>query len=252
MKKQAAVYTIVKNESYHLKKWIDHYKKYFSPKDIYILDHESDDGSTDGLDVNVVKVYNKIVFDHRWLNETVTVQLQTLLQEYECVLFSEVDELIYSVQTPLNERIKNFLSEDKNYVRCLSHNVFQNFEKEEKDLEETDSILEYRNYWSRDVDYDKVLLTKIPLSWILGFHYLSSEEKPEIAEDLFLIHIHYFDLNLTVKRHANRLINNTVSADQAGSQNKTYDLGEIKKMIEKNYIHSEPIPENHKKALKHI
>ena len=96
------------------------------------------------------------------------------------------------------------------------------------------------------------MITKVPIVWTLGFHFLSSGEMPPLSEDIFLIHTHYFDLNLTAKRHAGRLQGYPICNDQSGSQNKTYDIGEIKKMIEKNYIDSEPIPENHKKALKHI
>lgn len=67
MKKKCAIFTIAKNEDYFLPKWIKHYKKYFDVSDIYILNHQSSDGSTDNLDVNVVDVFNELAFDHNWL-----------------------------------------------------------------------------------------------------------------------------------------------------------------------------------------
>lgn len=251
MKKASAVYTIVKNESYHLKKWLNHYKKYFSTEDIYILDHDSDDGSTDNLDVNVIKISNKFVFDHRWMNAVVTEQQVKLLEKYECVLFSEVDEIIYSIKVPLDKRISLFLKDrSSNYLKCKAYNIFQNFENKEKDLEESDLILDYRDYWNRDVDYDKILLTKVPITWTLGFHYLSSGESPSISEDLYLLHTHYFDLHLTIKRHSERIKDYLVSNDQSGTQNKVVDLEGVKKLISNNQENSELIPKIHKKILK--
>ena len=46
-KKKCAVFTIVKNENYFLPIWLKHYKRYFDNSDIYVLDHQSNDGSTD-------------------------------------------------------------------------------------------------------------------------------------------------------------------------------------------------------------
>jgi hypothetical protein len=251
MKKAAAVYTIVKNESYHLKKWINHYKKYFNVEDIYILDHDSDDGSTKNLDVNVIKITNKFVFDHRWMNAMVTEHQIKFLEDYECVLFSEVDELIYSVNVSLDKRIESFLKDNShNYLKCKSYNLYQNFIEEEKDLTEDDLILDYRNYWSRDVDYDKILLTKVPITWTLGFHHLSFGEPVEMAEDLFLLHTHYFDLDLTIKRHYDRIKDYLVCDDQSGVQNKILDKEGVKKLIDKNQGNSEKIPKKHKEALK--
>ena len=59
MKKKSAVFTIVKNENYFLPIWIKHYKKYFNESDMYVLDHQSNDASTNNLSVNVVPVINE-------------------------------------------------------------------------------------------------------------------------------------------------------------------------------------------------
>ena len=102
MKKKCAVFTIVKNENYFLPIWLKHYKKYFNNSDIYVLDHQSNDGSTNNLDVNVIRIDYKLAFDHHWLVQTVQQQQTKLLEEYESVLFAEVDEIIYTVNEPLN------------------------------------------------------------------------------------------------------------------------------------------------------
>jgi hypothetical protein len=100
-KKKCAVFTMVKNENYFLPIWLKHYKRYFDNSDIYILDHQSNDGSTEELDVNVELVINELAFDHQWLVNTVQNFQVKLLEQYESVLFAEADELVYTIGKPL-------------------------------------------------------------------------------------------------------------------------------------------------------
>ena len=109
MRKKCAVFTIVKNENYFLPIWLKHFTKYFDSSDIYILDHQSDDGSTHNLNVNVVKIINEYTFDHQWLVDQVQDMQTKLLNNYECVLFCEVDEIIYTINKDLNLLINEFL-----------------------------------------------------------------------------------------------------------------------------------------------
>ena len=80
MKKECAVFTIVKNENYFLPIWLKHFKKFFKSEDIYVLDHQSTDGSTEDLDVNVIPIFNDLTFDHQWLiNQVEKMQLLMLM-----------------------------------------------------------------------------------------------------------------------------------------------------------------------------
>src|SRR4029078_6916324 len=42
----SAVLTIAQNESLFLPVWLGYYSRFFNPDDVYVLDHDSDDGST--------------------------------------------------------------------------------------------------------------------------------------------------------------------------------------------------------------
>ena len=68
---KCALLTIVKNEKTFLPIWLRHYKNYFNDEDIYVLNHESNDNSTDHLEVNVFDIYNPLGFDHQWLVDTI-------------------------------------------------------------------------------------------------------------------------------------------------------------------------------------
>ena len=46
-RKRRAVVTMVHNESVFLPIWLRYYSRFFAPEDIYVLDNDSTDGSTD-------------------------------------------------------------------------------------------------------------------------------------------------------------------------------------------------------------
>lgn len=87
-KRKCAVFTIVKNESVYLPIWLRYYKKYFNDKDIYVLDHESTDGSTENLSVNCKLVTNDLFQDNEWLLSVTKEFQRKLLRDYRQVLFA--------------------------------------------------------------------------------------------------------------------------------------------------------------------
>jgi hypothetical protein len=252
MKKKCAVFTIVKNESYFLPIWLKHFKQFFSNEDIYILDHQSNDGSTTNLDVNVISVYNEKTFDHVWLVDQVQIMQQNLLKKYECVLFCEADELIYTINENFNDVIGKFLKDDNTkFISVRSHELVQDLENEAF-ISETDKIFENRNKWFHWEMYDKSLLSKIPLYWVIGFHNTTNYVK-DFTYELFLVHLHRADFELMMKRHIDRAKWNH-KHDGGGLQNLTdnrdFLLNKYFKYTEGKEL--ELIPFKHKEALKHI
>jgi hypothetical protein len=252
MKKKCAVFTIAKNESYFLPIWLKHFKQYFSNEDIYILDHQSTDGSTDNLDVVVAPVYNEKTFDHNWLVSQVQEAQQRLLERYECVLFCEADELVYTVDEDFNDVIDKFLSDDSaKFISVRSHELVQNIE-DEAPISETDKIFENRNRWFHHKMYDKSLLSKVPLHWVVGFHDTTDYVK-DFKYEMFLVHLHRVDFELMMKRHSDRATWNH-KHDGGGLQNLTDDRDFL---LNKYFKYTEGeeldfIPFKHKETLKHI
>ena len=250
MKKKCAVFTIVKNESYFLPIWIKHYKKYFDSSDIYVLDHQSTDGSTTGLDVNVIPVINEMAFDHQWLVNTVQQQQEKLREEYESVLFAESDELVYTLEKPLNEIIDDFINDSSvTHQTCSGYEVIEDIGNE-KILEPGDEIFRNRNFWFEHEMYSKTLLSKIPLRWIWGFHSainVSINKK----YNLFLCHLHRCDFEFMLKRHEERATKWKLKDDGAGVgfQHRIGDREGVLRYF--NDIPTKPtiIPEKHKEVL---
>jgi len=252
MKKKSAVFTIVKNENYFLPVWINHYKNYFDESDIFVLDHQSTDGSTDNLDVNVVSVVNELSFDHQWLVTTVQDFQKELLEKYECVLFAEADELLYTLNKNLNESIDDFLNDSScDYVSCIGYEVIQIL-KNEPELSFNDKIFEKRDYWFKHNDYNKTLLSKIPLNWIWGFHSTIGLNK-NFKYDLHMVHLHRVDFELMLKRHEERATKWKLKNDPgAGVQHRIGDREGVLKYFKDIPSKIESIPEDHKKMLKNI
>lgn len=253
MKKKSAVFTIVKNENYFLPIWIKHYKKYFDESDIYVLDHQSNDGSTENLTVNVVQVINELAFDHQWLVDTVQNFQKELLDKYECVVFAESDELLYSIEKPLNYVIEELINNpNQDYITCKGYEVIEM--KGERSLTPKDEIFENRNYWfNYSVNYDKTLISKIPLKWIWGFHSAIGKTKL-FTNEVYMAHLHRVDFEMMLKRHEERAKKWILKDDGAGIGFQ-HRIGDREGVMEyfKN-IPSLPvlIPIEHKNVLKGI
>ena len=224
------------------------YKKYFNNEDIYILDHQSTDGSTQNLDVNVIPLVNELAFDHQWLVNVISDFQHHLLQGYESVLFAESDELIYSLDEDLNVLIDKFvLDPDINFLSCHSHEVIQDLENEPS-LNKTDEILKHRNNWFYWDMYDKTLLTKIPLQYEWGFHNTIGYPK-NFKYDLFLLHLHRCDFELMLERHEERANKWKLKEDGGGFQHRISDKEELLKFFHSIPTPIESIPQSHKNAL---
>ncbi len=91
-----AAFTIAHDEPVMLPIWLRYYGRFFAPDDLFVLAHDTSDGSTDGLTglCNVVPVHREAAFDHRWLRTVVEDFQAFLLRSYETVLFAEVDEFV--------------------------------------------------------------------------------------------------------------------------------------------------------------
>lgn len=199
MKRKCAIFTTVKNESIFLPIWLRHYQQYFDNQDIYVLDHHSTDGSTTNLPVNVRTVENECVNDHGWLAQIAQDFQRELLRDYECVIFAESDEILYCVEKPLYQFIEEFINGNEDYVTFNGYSVIQDIEKE-PDLQSGDVIFEKRNKWYKDYAEDKTLLSKIPLEWNWGFHFLKDKNNNPHPE-CRIAHLHRFDFETMVKRH---------------------------------------------------
>ena len=197
---KCAVFTIVRDEAVILPVWLRYYSQYFSIEDMYVLDNDSKDGSTNNItQANVRIVHNEKYFDHAWLLKTVQdFQRQLFSEGYEYVLFTEADEIILINPDnghDLGAFIKNA---DKPTYRCTGFEIWQNTAFE-RPIDWTVNVMNQRRFWRGSPGFSKPLLSKVPLTWGAGFH--TCDNMPEPDPNLILCHLHWADMKTTLAKH---------------------------------------------------
>lgn len=255
MKKPFAVFTIAKDESVILPIWLKHYRQTFSDEDIYVLDHETKDGSTTNTGVNVIPIFNSEAGRHYWLVEQAQKFQAELLEKYEVVIYTDADEIIYSNRDgSLLDALEDFRNSDRQYVNVIGYESVHIMD-EEKPLDLSKPIIAQRQKWSREPVYDKPLLTKIPLAYSVGFH--QCQYPVSYGFELYMLHLHRMDYDIMLQRHVwkNKEWN---LADEGGLgwQNRIHEAEAVKRLMKEGYTGGNSayttIPLEHQTKLAHL
>lgn len=196
-KKRRAIVTMVHNEPVFLPIWLRYYSRFFAPEDIHVLDNDSTDGSTGGAGFVRVPVAHDRV-DWTWAVRTVEEYQHELLERYDVVLVTDVDEIVAPDPEwgTLDEYLDRF---DEEWVNCLGYELVH-LKEIEPPLNLDRPILDQRGYWYVNGAYDKPALATEPMSWTPGFHH-RSDGRYHFDPDLRLIHLHRMDYDLCLAKH---------------------------------------------------
>jgi hypothetical protein len=210
--KRRAAITIVHNEPVFLPIWLSYYSRFFDEEDIYVLDNDTSDGSTDGDGFVRIPVHHDSV-DHPWMVETVRGLQHELLDRYDAVLVTDVDEIVSPAPEwgTLGEYIDEF---GEWFVNCIGYEILHMVDREGP-YDPSRPILDQRSYWFANGAYNKPALATGPMDWLPGFHHRADGQvNPD--PNLYLIHLHRMDFEICRERHRGR-------RDRAWNEN---DLGE--------------------------
>lgn len=205
-----AIFTIVHNEKIMLPIWLRYYMRHAHAEDIWILDHNTIDGSTSGDNIPQGVNYKRIHGDaawmpHHFLNRQVEMHQQRLFRAgYKCVLFAESDEMIIAnpelFSGGLKQYLAAFLADDaRKFSRVVGYEIAHLSEGDgaEPVIDWSKSILSQRNFALRMVHFDKPLLSKVPLRFVPGHHHAKSHYSKNFDipfdNNLILVHLHYVD-----------------------------------------------------------
>lgn len=240
IKKRSCIFTFVKNEKVFLLIWLRYYSKFFNKEDIYVLDHDSNDGSIEDCrkhyGFNVIPLHWEF-YDDIWRAKMVCSKQIELLQSYEYVLYSDADEII--IPDPEKYRdLKHYISNlDKDYVSCVGYHLIHIREKEAS-IDLSKSILRQRSYWYADAHYNKPLLARVPLKWYTGFHS-ASNCGDNVDKNLWLLHLHKMDFDLCWQKHREiaslKWHEDCIKRNHAG-QFRITTLKDFKKYFQPNYV----------------
>jgi hypothetical protein len=195
--KRRAVVTMVHNEAVFFPIWLRYYSRFFAADDIYVLDHESTDGSTTGGGFVRIPVAHDSV-DHTWMVRTIESLQHELIERYDVVLATDVDEIVAPDPNwgSLGDYIDRF---DEEFVNCLGYELLH-VRDVEGPFRVDRPVLEQRGYWFANDGYDKPLLSTVPMTWTPGFHS-RPDGRMVLDPDLRLIHLHRMDYDVCFARH---------------------------------------------------
>lgn len=112
-----AILTVVHNENILLPIWLRYYTRHARAEDIWVLDHNTNDGSTlpekIPHGVHVQRLFGDSAFmPHHFLNRQVEMYQQRLFRwGYPCVLFTEIDEFVVPDPDKYPLGLSSFLQE---------------------------------------------------------------------------------------------------------------------------------------------
>ena len=216
-KKLACLVTNVRDEEIIFPHWIKHYARYFEPCDVYV----NDDGSTDatvelavaaGCHVTAIP-QNRSMSSHRdkqgitAIASNTTNVINELLQQYECALFMEVDDLMVCADgSPLKGFLESFVANKEPFYtsRCVSvtHVV-----GDEPALDVNVPWLRQRSNFLHIPKFDNPLLWKVAPDWSNGFHKAYGK-KPKSDGMLIAFDTHHIDFDMCNARHTSRVAHN--------------------------------------------
>jgi len=193
---RVAAVTMVYNEPEYLPVWLRHYGRQVGLENCYIVDHGSDDGSTDGIfGCNIIKIprspYDPVkqsLFNSEFCS--------SLLQWFDWVIYSDVDELMMAdpkVSPNLSEYCRRPLPD---VVTAIGLNSAHRLDVE-PELNFKASITQQRPYVFTASSMCKPNLFRVPISWSPGSH---SSDADTIFDHLYLFHLRWVDLPYGLRR----------------------------------------------------
>lgn len=244
MKKPCALVSNVKNEAIVLPMWLAYYTRFFEPRDIYVGDDSSTDGTVTllrqaGTNLDVVPSYSGPQ-KHRHLIEYIRRQTQHLLKAYDNVLFVESDEFVVPVTGTLGDHLSRYAAERYQCAGCITracprheYQVMNNLEiihdvVGEPGLNLGKPIMTQRSHAVHVPKFDNAQLWGTVPRWTDGYHDVD-EEKPVPSNTMWLVHLHHVDYELCNERHKarKRFVDNVTFAVEEDEELRQFFLTKL-------------------------
>lgn len=189
-----AVFTIVYNEHTLLPLWISYYARQFGAENLYVIDH----GSTRPYEnlppgVTVIRL-PRDEFDNWLIARTVALFQRVLLETYDSVLYADSDEFVCVAPDALaGQSMAQFLLAIPQPIAITRGYNLHHDVRTEIAYDPARPVLSQRRIMKRATSMDKPLVSRVPLSWIPGFH--RAYEGGVKIPGLFMLHLRWFDLD---------------------------------------------------------
>ena len=217
-----AALTIVRDESVFLPIWLRYYSQFFSAQDMYVLDHQSTDGSTEGDGFTRIPVSHP-EYGAAWQRDVIQGYQHELVGRYDVVLYTDVDEIV--APDPRLGDLGTYIDcFGDDFVTCHGYEILHQ-KDHEPSFDPARTVLGQRSTWYANSSYSKSYLARVPMLWHGGCHQ-RVDGRTNNDPNLYLIHLHRMDYDICLARHQNRTRFPLAQADQDrgwGYQNRITD-----------------------------
>jgi hypothetical protein len=190
---------MVYNEPDFLPVWAAHYRAAVGWEHCYVIDHGSDDGSVEACGPYQVTRLERSKLDEHWRADLVARVCAGLLEHYEAVAYTDVDELL--VADPRRFAGLAGLSEASEFDVLTAFGTNMLPVPGDAPIDLSRPITAQRR-WTRPVaSLCKPILVRRPVRWWPGFHRADAASQ---FGGLYLFHLAYVDHTITARRQAKR------------------------------------------------
>ena len=199
-RKTLACVTMVYNERDMLPLWLRHYGRQAGSAACYVIDHGSDDGSTEELGTTTRQRLARTPLDEPWRAAYVGLVCAELLRQYDYVAYVDADEML--VADPARwDSLLDFVNDTPAPVTTAFGMNLLHLIGDEAEWNPARPILAQRRWAFPLAAMCKPALIGEPVAWSPGFH---SADAPIVFGGLFLFHLAYFDDGTAMRRQHKR------------------------------------------------
>ena len=188
------------NETDMLPIWLRHYGAQVGPEACYVVDHGTNDGSTNDLrGANRVRL-PRSVLDEPKRAAFIGEFCGALLRYYDYVMYTDSDELVVADPAAYATLLDYVAVERAPVTTAFGMNLLHRLHHEVT-VDPTKPILQQRHWGFAVASMCKPVLIQRPVKWSPGFH---SADAPIVFDGLFLFHLAYYDLQTAWRRQEKR------------------------------------------------
>ena len=203
--KRIAALTMVRNDEFYLRKWVEYYGRELGRENLYIFFDGIDQqvpAFCEGTNVTLrEKVQGGVAKGDKGRIHFLSGEAAKLFESYDLVIGTDADEILV-VDPLLGVGLAEFLSglKIRTTVSGLGVDVGQHT-AEEGDICTDKPFLSQRHYGRLSSRYTKANVLARPARWGSGFHRVKGHNF-HIVKGLYLFHFGYFDLGRIEARFA--------------------------------------------------
>lgn len=215
---KVCIITMVKDDHVFFPMWKKYYSQYFSPRDMFVFDNDSDPEfrRQHMSDMNVFHVPSEIRNPGKFRNDfyknpgfdsaranLISKFCNGLLAYYDRVIYTDADEFLIP-SAAYDHSLSTFFEQATldPFEAPLGINLTHLPDLEPAPLDLTRPVLSQRRYVNITYGHSKPTMRSRQAMWSAGFHGLN---KPfSIRNDLFLFHLRDMDVDLRWNNHEKR------------------------------------------------